>query len=106
MGMIAHEGPGKDPRSGRFSYLTDSGSKALTVFVIPKNIGPLDTPNHNMVKRPGCIQSRLSCHINTLSQPILGVNTFVNIVNYVPKAVPSFPVVIESWMPSSLNHFQ
>jgi len=57
----------KDSHSRRFCYLADSRKKMLAVLVIAKNGGSLDPANHNMMKGPGCIQSRLAWHGTILS---------------------------------------
>jgi hypothetical protein len=82
--VIVHEGPGNDSRSCRFPYLADSREKLPTVFVVPEDISSLYAANHNMMKRSGCIQSRLSWHGCILSRSTAIVNAYVNNVNYVP----------------------
>ena len=85
--MIVHEGPGNDSGPGRCPHLADSRQKLLTVFVIPEDIRSLYAANHHMMKRSGCIQSRLSWHGYILSRSTAIVNEFLNTVNYVPFAV-------------------
>ena len=88
MYVIVHEDPGNDSGSGRCPYLADSREKLLTVFVIPEDISSLYAANHHMMKRSWGIQSCLSWHAYILSRSTAIVNTFVNIVNYVPFVFP------------------
>jgi hypothetical protein len=90
MNVIVHESPGKNSRSCRFPYLANPRKKMLTVLVIPENISSLYAANHHMMKRSGCIQSRLSWHGCIISQSELVVNVFVTVVNYVPFVTVPF----------------
>jgi hypothetical protein len=110
MNVIVHEGPGKDSRFGRFPCLADSRKEMLTVFVIPKNIGPLDASNHHMMNRSGCIQSRLSWHRTIISWFKLAANIFVNIVSNVPPLLPHNKMLPEGsltrrWWRGGIEYF-
>jgi len=66
MEVVRHEGPRIDGQAPVLRQLREPIHEIRPVLVTPEDFGAVDAPTHDVVQRPGGIQSRLSEHACTL----------------------------------------